>query len=174
MISSRSFPRSSFGLTAGALDELHRDGYEGSPTVVGQLNMRYHGQNFGELITVQAGELDVPAFEAAIQSFHQKHEDMYGYALPDTVVEVTEVRALAIGTREPPPGAHHRVGHARRSTDAAGRLVSRSRLAGQRHLPARRPFCRRSHRGACRDRGHRLNDGFCRLRPSFWWPLTGA
>ena len=91
------------GLTAGALDELHRDGYEGSLTVVGQLNMRYHGQNFGELITVQAGELDVPAFEAAIQSFHQKHEDLYGYALPDTVVEVTEVRALAIGTREPPP-----------------------------------------------------------------------
>ncbi|MSO73749.1 MAG: hypothetical protein EXQ99_01150 [Alphaproteobacteria bacterium] len=80
-----------------ALAELKRDGLKGEAALAGYLNMRYLGQNFGELIKLSAPEMNRAVFDRAIEDMHRRHQELYGYAMRDRVVEVTEVRVIALG-----------------------------------------------------------------------------
>ncbi|MBM3483478.1 MAG: hypothetical protein FJX66_09240, partial [Alphaproteobacteria bacterium] len=80
-----------------ALAELKRDGLKGEATVSGYLSMRYLGQNFGELIQLGGLDLSRAVFDKAVEALHQRHHELYGYAMRDRVVEVTEVRVVALG-----------------------------------------------------------------------------
>ena len=84
-------------LARAAVDELVREGLEDEAHVTGYLSMRYMGQNFGELVQLDALELDEAAFSQALERLHRQHEELYGYALRDKVVETTEVRVIAVG-----------------------------------------------------------------------------
>ena len=85
------------GVAREALTELKRDGLKGEAALAGYLSMRYLGQNFGELIELSAPEMNRAVFDRAIEDMHQRHQELYGYAMRDRVVEVTEVRVIALG-----------------------------------------------------------------------------
>ena len=84
-------------IIAEAAAELRREGLAGEAESRVLLNMRYLGQSFGELITLTGLEIDAAMFEQAIQDLHVRHEELYGYSMRGKVVEVTEVRVVALG-----------------------------------------------------------------------------
>ena len=84
-------------IAAEAEAELRREGLEGEAESRVLLNMRYLGQSFGELIELTSHKVDADVFEQAIQDLHVRHEELYGYSMRDKVVEVTEVRVVALG-----------------------------------------------------------------------------
>ena len=84
-------------LAREAVGELKRDGLEGKAQVSSFLSMRYVGQNFGEMIGLDVLKLDDANFARTIERLHDKHEELYGYALRDKVVEITEARVIALG-----------------------------------------------------------------------------
>jgi N-methylhydantoinase A/oxoprolinase/acetone carboxylase beta subunit/N-methylhydantoinase B/oxoprolinase/acetone carboxylase alpha subunit len=85
------------GVAREALAELMRDGLKGKAELAGYLSMRYLGQNFGELIQLTSLEMNQATFERAIEDMHRRHQELFGYAMRDRVVEVTEVRVIALG-----------------------------------------------------------------------------
>ena len=85
------------GLVGEAVDELQHDGLDGKAQASAFLSMRYVGQNFGELIELGTLSLDAEGFARAIERLHDRHEELYGYALRDVVVETTEIRVVALG-----------------------------------------------------------------------------
>ena len=85
------------GVAREALAELKRDGLKGAPALAGYLSMRYLGQNFGELIKLSSLEMNQAIFDHAVEDMHTRHEELYGYSMRDRVVEVTEVRVVALG-----------------------------------------------------------------------------
>jgi N-methylhydantoinase A len=58
------------------------------------LDMRYRGQSY---------ELIVPFSEEFIATFHEIHQQTYGYAQNDAPVEIVNLRLRAIGKTTPPP-----------------------------------------------------------------------
>jgi N-methylhydantoinase A/oxoprolinase/acetone carboxylase beta subunit/N-methylhydantoinase B/oxoprolinase/acetone carboxylase alpha subunit len=85
------------GVAREALAELKRDGLKGAPALAGYLSMRYLGQNFGELIKLSSLEMNQFTFDRAVEDMHRRHEELYGYSMRDRVIEVTEVRVVALG-----------------------------------------------------------------------------
>ena len=77
--------------------ELRRDGLEGNAHLTGYLNMRYRGQNFGEVVPLDSFPLDSNGFNRALKRLHEQHEALYGYSFKDKIVEITEVRMIGLG-----------------------------------------------------------------------------
>ncbi len=84
-------------LSEESVAELKRDGLEGAARITGYLNMRYLGQNFGEIVALDTLPLDDAAFARGLARLHQQHEALYGYSFEDKVVEITEVRMIGLG-----------------------------------------------------------------------------
>ncbi|MEE8171740.1 MAG: hydantoinase/oxoprolinase family protein, partial [Alphaproteobacteria bacterium] len=80
-----------------AAEDLRREGHKGEAQSRGQLNMRYLGQSFGEIISLRQIDIDEAVFDQAVEDLHKRHEELYGYAMRDKVVEITEVRIIALG-----------------------------------------------------------------------------
>jgi 5-oxoprolinase (ATP-hydrolysing) len=80
-----------------ALVEIKRDGHKGKAALAGYLSMRYLGQNFGELIRLTSPEINESTFGRALEDMHRRHEELFGYAMRDRVIEITEVRVVALG-----------------------------------------------------------------------------
>ena len=80
-----------------ALAEIRRDGHTGRPALAAYLSMRYLGQNFGELIKLSRTDIDQAVFDQAVEDMHARHEQLFGYAMRDRVIEITEVRVIALG-----------------------------------------------------------------------------
>jgi 5-oxoprolinase (ATP-hydrolysing) len=79
-----------------ALVEIKRDGHKGKAALAAYLSMRYLGQNFGELIKLVSPEINKRTFERAVEDMHRRHEELFGYAMRDRVIEITEVRVVAL------------------------------------------------------------------------------
>ena len=80
-----------------AAADLSREGHRGEADIRGLLNMRYLGQSFGEIIPLRQLDIDESVFGQAVQDLHMRHEELYGYSMRDKVVEITEVRVIALG-----------------------------------------------------------------------------
>lgn len=57
------------------------------------LDMRYRGQSY---------ELNIPFTPGFLVTFHQQHQATYGYAKPETKIEIVNLRLRAIGKSAPP------------------------------------------------------------------------
>ena len=68
---------------------------------VRQLDLRYLGQSY-ELTVPAATPFNSEALEGAIESFHKKHESIYGYSVKDEPVELVNVRVTALGLMKKP------------------------------------------------------------------------
>ena len=82
------------------VDTLMREGFEGEPVVLQQLEMRYYGQNYHREVPIVAHAPIAQAdFEAAIEAFHSDYRGFYGYEQRDEIIEIVGVNVTAVGER---------------------------------------------------------------------------
>lgn len=108
-------------LLARARNELTAQGFtEEDIQYVVTLDMRYRGQ---------AHELSVPFRGNVIEGFHAAHEQQYGHAMHDRVVEIVTIRLQATGTVPAPVIKARRM---RRSTGIKARIgAAQSPITGE-------------------------------------------
>jgi len=73
-----------------------------------QLDMRYFGQGYELTIPVPI-PLNVEEFSRVAESFHNKHEAIYGYSMREENVELVNARVMAIGIVTKPRLAEQRL-----------------------------------------------------------------
>jgi N-methylhydantoinase A len=66
------------------------------------MDVRYVGQSWKLRITVPGGELAAHQLPSLRVSFEDKHEQSYGYSVPDETVEIVNLGVLATGMIPPP------------------------------------------------------------------------
>ena len=66
-----------------------------------QLDLRYFGQSY-ELTIPAATPFNSEALKGVIESFHKKHEMIYGYSVKDEPVELVNVKVTALGLMKKP------------------------------------------------------------------------
>jgi N-methylhydantoinase A len=94
--------------------ELAGEGYAGVPLTALSLDMKYTGQNWDITVPVSLEALTVPEIA---RRFDRRHDELYGFSLPEHTHEVLSVRASAVG---PIPDADALV--PRRSFEGAPRV----------------------------------------------------
>lgn len=65
-----------------------------------QLDLRYLGQNAELILDIAAGELDEAALARAVDAYHARHADLYGYDMRAQGVEVVNLRVSVVIARE--------------------------------------------------------------------------
>jgi len=86
------------------LERFASQGFDaGNVDVTRQLDLRYEGQAYELTVALPGGEFSVSNFEAGLERFHEQHEQLYGYAMPEEPLELVTLRAA--GTVETPPVA---------------------------------------------------------------------
>jgi N-methylhydantoinase A len=91
------------GLEAEVVQELHTDGFTGSPILVRSIDMRYAGQNYEREISIPPGEFTDETSRQMVRRFAQDHDDFYGFSLENEPVEFVNLRVTGIGASEVPP-----------------------------------------------------------------------
>ena len=111
----RTFPMRSDSLDVGRINqqfkdaevsaakELRADQYRGTIFWVNVIKMRYAGQNHEYDVPIPYGPLTNDVLHAAFDSFHQRHEALYGYQLPDAIIEIISLSTTAVGRTDKPP-----------------------------------------------------------------------
>jgi N-methylhydantoinase A len=77
------------GMSNGDPDVAHR----------WQLDLRYAGQNAELILDIDDARLDQAGLDKAIQAYHARHVDLYGYDMPAQPVEVVNLRVSVIIAR---------------------------------------------------------------------------
>ncbi len=85
-----------------ALGELQREGYAGEPSLLRSISVRYAGQNYESEISLQPGRFTQESLERLIDSFHARHEEVYGYAFEGDLLELIHFNVSVIGASEVP------------------------------------------------------------------------
>ena len=86
-----------------AEEELRADQYKGKIYWVNTVKLRYAGQNHEYDVPIPHGSITEDALYAAFNSFHQRHETLYGYQLPDAIIEIISLSTTAVGRTDKPP-----------------------------------------------------------------------
>jgi N-methylhydantoinase A len=91
-----------------ALETIAYEGYQGEPTIIEAIEMRYQGQNYGvEVPLPQPGEeLDETGLEETYRRFAAQHESLYGYSIPGEIIEFVNFNVAAIGPTSKPSLPH--------------------------------------------------------------------
>jgi len=84
-------------MAAESLAALAAEGYSGDAEVVRSLSLRYAGQNYEREIALPPGRLDERALEWALDDFHGRHEEVYGYSFPGETIELIHANVTALG-----------------------------------------------------------------------------
>jgi len=84
-------------LTATAVEELRSEGFDGIPTVLRSIDMRYQGQNYEQEVSIEEGAINDNALRKALAKFENLHEAFSGSSHPDAVIELVNLRVTAIG-----------------------------------------------------------------------------
>jgi N-methylhydantoinase A len=87
-----------------AVDRMRAEGHEGDAVVTASIEMRYLGQNYETAIDVPFGRYADAAVDLGtiINSFHDRHERLYGYHISDEIVELVHFNVTAIGPTKKP------------------------------------------------------------------------
>jgi N-methylhydantoinase A len=85
-----------------AVSELRGEGFAGEPEIGYSINMRYYGQNYEHEVSISAGPMDEAGLQQAYDAFIRTHEEKYGYAIENEIVELVSFRVTASG-RLPSP-----------------------------------------------------------------------
>ena len=86
-----------------AAKELRVDQYGGAIYWVNTIKMRYAGQNHEYDVPIPHDFVTEEVIYGAFDSFHQRHEALYGYQLPDAIVEIISLSTTAVGKTDKPP-----------------------------------------------------------------------
>lgn len=80
---------------------LHEEGYSGDHYAIQKLEMRYLGQNyFKEVEIPDKDALDGDDMTSTWQRFHEIHQEFYGYANLDDIIEIVGLNLTFVGPRE--------------------------------------------------------------------------
>jgi N-methylhydantoinase A len=90
-------------LRGRALARLRAEGHEGDAVLDQTIEMRYLGQNYGTDITVPLnGRLTEADLEDVFGRFHAEHRRLYGYDIPEEIIELVHFKVAAVGPTEQP------------------------------------------------------------------------
>lgn len=89
-----SLRRTAEDLLAQVVAELVDEGYEGVPLTAVSLDMKYTGQNWDITVPVS---LEAVTVDEIAGRFDRRHDELYGFSLPEHTHEVLAVRASAVG-----------------------------------------------------------------------------
>jgi len=91
-------------LASRATQRMLAEGYSGAPTFERTIEMRYMGQNYATEISVPplAGRMTKIDVNNVIDRFHAEHARLYGYNIPDEIVELVHFNVTARGGIEKP------------------------------------------------------------------------
>jgi N-methylhydantoinase A len=91
------------GLEARGVADLKKDGFtEDRISILRSLDMRYVGQVHECTVDVDPFALDEAALERLKAAFHARHEELYTYSEPSSVVEVVNVESAMSGRVDKP------------------------------------------------------------------------
>jgi N-methylhydantoinase A len=85
-----------------AIAELRAEGYSGEPELTYSINMRYLGQNYEHEVIIPSDAITARRLQDAYDAFIRTHEERYGYAIEDEIIELVSFRVTASGHRPPP------------------------------------------------------------------------
>ncbi|WP_017549822.1 hydantoinase/oxoprolinase family protein [Salinicoccus carnicancri] len=86
-----------------AKNTLSKEGMDESNIVVTKsLDMRYVGQEHTVEVTVPFDEMNVNNINEVIQNFHENHERLYTYTLPENGTEIVNIKVKVLGKIEKP------------------------------------------------------------------------
>ena len=80
-------------------------------TLVHAADCRYVGQGYELRVPMPAGSLDEEAMQAVSEEFHRLHEEEYGHVFPSNLIQIVNIRVVAVGETPklpalpPPPEA---------------------------------------------------------------------
>jgi N-methylhydantoinase A len=89
-------------LTERAVTDLEAEGFEGEIDVSMAMGMRYLGENYEIEVPVTFTEVSDESMAALFDRFHDRHEELYGFANADEVIEVISFKVTALQTRASP------------------------------------------------------------------------
>jgi N-methylhydantoinase A len=95
---SRQFAR----IRDAAVAELRSEGFTGEPGITYSINMRYLGQNYEHEVALPSDAITAGRLQTAYDAFTRVHEERYGYAIQDEVIELVSFRVTASGRRPSP------------------------------------------------------------------------
>jgi N-methylhydantoinase A len=84
-------------MTAAALDQLRREGYDGEPEIERSISMRYWGQNYEQDVPMPAGPVTPELLQETLEAFHDVHEKFYGYSITGEVIELIRFNVTVSG-----------------------------------------------------------------------------
>ncbi len=84
-----------------AIAELRAEGFAGEPEVAYSINMRYLGQNYEHEVPIPSDAITADRLSIAYQAFIDTHEEIYGYAIENEIIELVSFRVTSTGKREP-------------------------------------------------------------------------
>ncbi|MSP67952.1 MAG: hydantoinase/oxoprolinase family protein [Alphaproteobacteria bacterium] len=114
---------------------------EAARAVAWAVDMRYRGQNFEIRVASLDAPFDPARCQALIGDFHRAHEQVYGFAAKDQVVEFVNLGVRAIGRLEKPPLP-------KLGQRAPGRPVATREVVFDSELTLATPVYRRDHLAA--------------------------
>ncbi|MEA2525292.1 MAG: N-methylhydantoinase [Thermomicrobiales bacterium] len=85
-----------------AIAELRTEGFRGEPEISYSINMRYLGQNYEHEVSIPSNAVTGGHLQTAYDAFVYRHEERYGYAIEDEIIELVSFRVVASGRRPAP------------------------------------------------------------------------
>jgi N-methylhydantoinase A len=91
-------------LRDSALRRIASEGYIGTPVLEPTAEMRYFGQNYSTEIPISLtdGRFEEDDYDKTMQRFAAEHRRLYGYDIPEDLVEFVHISMTAIGTAQRP------------------------------------------------------------------------
>jgi N-methylhydantoinase A len=85
-----------------AIAELRGEGFSGEPATTYSINMRYLGQNYEHEVAIPSEAITAGNLQAAYDAFTRVHEERYGYAIQNEIIELVSFRVTVSGRRPSP------------------------------------------------------------------------
>ncbi len=90
-------------LTNRAVTDLEHEGFTGEVTISTAMGMRYLGQNYEIEVPVRFDKATEETVAELFDRFHDLHQNLYGFANEDEVIEIISFKVTAYQPREVPP-----------------------------------------------------------------------
>jgi N-methylhydantoinase A len=89
-------------LVTTALEELRAEGFSGTPAVERTISMRYAGQNYEHDVKVKEETINSRTLQQIFAEFHRLHEQFYGYAISEEIIEMIRFNVTVTGSTVKP------------------------------------------------------------------------
>jgi N-methylhydantoinase A len=91
-------------LRTAALRRIEDEGYAGTAVLDASVEMRYLGQNYGTDVplALTSGRVGPEELDETLRRFAAEHRRLYGYDIPDEIIELVTFKTSAVGVTAKP------------------------------------------------------------------------